>query len=282
MQFAWLLLATWLALAFAAVSKKDNKRDVQLITCEVCEHAVSHAVGRVQSRSRYTTFDEIDRIFAETCDIVKVDSWIRKLDIVTHASNNSVGLVAASGGGIAACGAECLSIRKRCHTLLDEDIDRERVVDYVKTKHSKPTSELVVEDVTGKVCRDWTKVCPSKHKLAAGETRQQDEPFVAMEVAAVQKERDDQYQEARAYAEKKGITAIFTVADDMKSVRAKLYWNEKFIGDLKDSITPQRHQTYMGHTWTVKINGKVVKVWGIGVEPVQYFTLTWADIQQDL
>jgi len=275
---SWVVLLLLLLLLVAAAKEKvANKKDLKYITCDVCEHAVSHAVGQVRQRSRYTTFDEIDRIFAETCDIVKTESWIRKLDIVTHEANRTVGLVSSPEGGISLCGTECLTIRKRCHALVDEDMDRERVVDYVKSKHAKPVSELSVEDVTNKVCRDWSKVCPSKHALAAGESRQ-DEPFVAMTADAVYKERDEQYQEARAFAEKKGITAIFSVADDMKSVRAKLYWNDKFIGDMKDSLTPQRHQTYMGHTWTVKINGKVVKVWGIGVEPVQWFTLTWADI----
>lgn len=264
------------SLAFVAAKEKaPNKRDMKHIACDVCERSVSQVVERVQLTSRWATFDEIDRIFSNACDIVKTDSWIRQLDIVTHDSNRTVGLV--SGNGVSACGTECLTIRKKCTNLLDEDIDRERVVDYIKSKHSKATSELSFEDVKSKVCNEWNKVCPNKMVLAAGEERH-DDAFIAIDPSALQKERDQQYQDARNFAEKKGITAIFTVAEDMVKVRAKLYWNDKFIGDLKDNLTPQRHQTYMGHVWTVKINGKVVKTWGIGIEPVQYYTLTWGDV----
>lgn len=273
-KFFYALVGCWFVFA-AAKEKVPNKKDMKHIACDVCERAVSQVVERVRLTSRWATFDEIDRIFSNACDIVKTDSWIRQLDIVTHESNRTVGLV--SGNGVSACSTECLTIRKKCTNLLDEDIDRERVVDYIKSKHLKATSELSFEDVKSKVCNEWNKVCPNKMVLAAGEERR-DDPFIAIDPAALQKERDQQYQDARNFAEKKGITAIFTVAEDMVKVRAKLYWNDKFIGDLKDNLTPQRHQTFMGHVWTVKINGKVVKTWGIGIEPVQYYTLTWGDV----
>jgi hypothetical protein len=161
---------------------------------------------------------------------------------------------------------------------MDEDMDKERVVDYLRTKRSK--SQLNVDEAVETVCKDWTKVCPSKRMLSSGETRQ-DEVFVPMEAALVQRERDEQYSRMREVAEKKGATAIFCLSDDMKGARAKLYFMEKFIGNLDNSRNPQRHQTYLGHQWKVKINGKVVKQWVVGVEPVQFFILTWADISDN-
>jgi len=254
-----------------------SKKDLAGIGCDVCEAAIREVASRVQGMPPHVTFEQIERMFDfDVCDTVRVDSWIRKLDIVLHEGNRSLGLV--PGSGISLCGAECATIRHKCSLIMDEDMDKERVVDYLKTKRSK--SHLNVEEAVATVCKDWTKVCPSKRTLPSGETRQ-DEVFLPMEAALVQRERDEQYSSMREVAEKKGATAIFCLADDMKGARAKLYFMEKFIGNLDNSRNPQRHQTYLGHQWKVKINGKVVKQWVVGVEPVQFFILTWADISDN-
>ena len=253
-----------------------SKKDLKLIQCDVCSHAMSHIVGRLRTLSsgRFATYDEVDRVLEDSCDIVKVDSWIRTLDIQEQA-NRTLALV--PGGGVSLCGIECMTIRKKCTSMVDEDMDRERIVDHLHTK-LKQQAALEADDVKNTVCQQWLKVCPSKHTLPEGEARK-DEVFTAMAEADVAKERQEWSESARLYAQNHGITAIFLMADDMDKVRAKLYFQEKFIGNLNTGgITPQRHQTFMGHTWTVKINGKVVKTWGIGIEPVQYFTLTWADV----
>lgn len=252
-----------------------NKKDLRYIACDVCEHTISFVVGRLGTLSsgRFATYDEVDRLFEESCDIVRTDSWIRRLDIQEQA-NRTLSLV--SGGGVSLCGVECMTIRKKCTDMVDEDMDRERVVDFL---HTKVKQQAVVDAraTAETVCHKWLKACPAK-TLPAGEVRQ-DVPFNPMTEVDAAKERQEWAESARLYAQNHGITAIFLLADDMQKVRAKLYFQEKFIGNLgTGGITPQRHQTFMGHVWTVKINGKVVKTWGIGFEPVQYFTLTWADV----
>lgn len=270
------LFIIWLLCLISSTIASINKKDLKHIECDVCTHSITEIVKKLWVMPRSTTFDEVDRIFQETCDTTRVDSWIRKLDIITHESNRTVALVDSTG--ISLCGTECQTIRRKCEALLEEDVDRERAVDWMISKLKTGSSNLRLEEAIPKVCKEFSHVCPSKFSLAHTEVRRNEE-FKFMTRNAVQDERNEQNSELRELALHQGITATFSIADDMSSVRAKLYYMSTLIGDLHNrGLTPQRHRTYLGHVWTVKINDKVVKQWSIGIERYQYFTLTWADV----
>ena len=65
-----------------------NKKDLKYIACDVCEHTISFVVGRLGTLSsgRFATYDEVDRLFEESRDIGRTESWIRLLDIQEQAT----------------------------------------------------------------------------------------------------------------------------------------------------------------------------------------------------
>lgn len=70
------------------------------------------------------------------------------------------------------------------------------------------------------------------------------------------------------------LSAVFSnTAEDPALANAELYYEDTFWGPLGPADKPLEVNTYEGHKWNVKVDGKVVKTWHIGAEPRQEFKL---------
>eukprot|EP00607_Mallomonas_marina_P002404 CAMPEP_0182428920 /NCGR_PEP_ID=MMETSP1167-20130531/24576_1 /TAXON_ID=2988 /ORGANISM="Mallomonas Sp, Strain CCMP3275" /LENGTH=133 /DNA_ID=CAMNT_0024612137 /DNA_START=546 /DNA_END=947 /DNA_ORIENTATION=+ len=129
------------------------------------------------------------------------------------------------------------------------------------------------------ICHEWLKVCPAKRVLPPDYNRV-DIRFNAMDLEEVEEENSKRKAQIKELVTKKGIEATFQLSDDMKGVRATLYWENTFKEHL--SLKPLKHNTFPNHKWIVKVNDQIVKTWVIkDMEPLQHFVLTWEDILQE-
>jgi len=270
-------------LAFCGVfgGKKEEKKKLPLsylkyIACDVCKKAVEGVNYQIMAFSILQEAS-IDRLFDRVCEAHE-QSWLRKQDIVSELQEDGTKLlkfVEAAPGIVQKCGEECVLIREGCMRFVTETLDRDRAVGLIR--QTWLTRSWEVDTVTQQqICGDWEKQCPQK-VFMPNSTVHIDYPFVPMAEVDVIGEYEARRIKMEKAATTTGVTASFDIAEDMAGVRAKLYFNDKYVGRLSQS--PVKHTTFLGHNWVVKINDKVVKTYAIGLEPEQHYTLTWKDVE---
>ena len=256
---------------------KANDKDLKHIRCDVCKYVVDDIM---RNAIQWITKTEpaLERLFDIAC---KTDTrgWTRMTDIVVNKTSSGESFLALQKETpkVAPCGIECETMVKACNKFVDEVVDRERVVNYFR---SHEFLSVPVETHQEKICNEFSKQCPNTFTLTDKDlASRSDEIFLETDLSEVHKEFEKRRKKLQKIATDKGVSAVFEVSEDVKNVRAKLYYEELYRGELSHS-TVIRQNTFFGHRWSARINGRIIKEWAVGIEPLQFFTLTWDDIKE--
>eukprot|EP01041_Mallomonas_annulata_P011115 gene11115-23227_t len=258
-------------------------RDIKYIECDICENTMLH----IQTKTSFITVPEgtylsetaIGKLIDDVCEKDDPKSWVRRIDITkVQREDGSDILHLAKQSSYSHCGVECMTIHAGCKKFVEEQLDYERLV---STIHKFRTTNATMKDLPTEVCTVWTKLCPSKHKVPISYQRE-DFEFKGLSSDEVHSLAEARHKrmENTASSEGEGVMALFDLADDMTGVRAYLYYEQDFRGELSVSA-PIRHNTYLGHKWFVKVNNQIVKSWVITAEPTQIYSLSWNDIKRN-
>ena len=175
------LLVLLLATQTDAKKKKDAPKaiisDLPLIACDVCKQVMTELYTMTDNLKEELTgkqkleeikiSDAMDNVCDEAQD---AGIWIRHMDIT-----KSGGTVIMKGmEGVSKCQEECLTIKRSCNDLIEEDVDRDEVSGLLYKGKMKP------ENFVQKICQDMSDRCPTKNTKAiqnAAKNRE-DYPFV--------------------------------------------------------------------------------------------------------
>ena len=146
--------------------KKDMKAvttDLPLIACDVCRQVMSEVYTITdelrkdlkgnQKLEEIQISDAMDNVCNEAHD---TGSWIRHMDITKSGSN----VVLKGMDKVSKCEQECLTVKRSCSDLIEEDIDRDEISALL---YKGKTS---AEDLVKKVCLDMSGRCPTKNTKA--------------------------------------------------------------------------------------------------------------------
>ena len=165
-----LVLILFLTLMNAEAKKKGKKEsmravatDLPLIACDVCRQVMTELytitdnfrqelTGK-QKLEEIKISDAMDNVCEEAED---AGAWIRHMDITKSGS----AVVMKGMDGVSKCEEECLTIKRSCNDLLEEDIDRDEVSALLYKGKMKD------EDFVKRVCQDMSERCPTKNTKA--------------------------------------------------------------------------------------------------------------------
>ena len=148
-------------------SKKESMRavvtDLPLIACDVCKQVMTELYTITDSlRQELTGKQKLEEIkisdaMDNVCDEANdAGSWIRHMDITKSGSN----VIMKGMDGVSKCEQECMTIKRSCTDLLDEDVDRDEVSAFLYK------GKMSGENFVKRACQDMSSRCPTKNTKA--------------------------------------------------------------------------------------------------------------------
>jgi len=265
---------------------QPNFKEVKYLQCSICEQIVAEVISKIETL-QLSSEASFAHYLENVCNRDDDDqsSWLRKIDIIEMNNSNNKDEKTLSvdfhinHNDFQKCGVECKTAGATCKRLIDEVIDQERIVTYLS--QNRKTLSAKVSDAKAQVCNQFEKLCPTKFILPPTFKRI-DYPYVQMPSDETWGEFEARRKALEHAATTGGCMGNFELSDAMIGIKAHVYASHEplILKGIVEVGKPFRANTYLGHQWIIKINDKPVKTFTVGLDKIQYFILSWENMDK--